>query len=269
MPRDRGALMGVGSPSPIEVVGGDPAVLALHGFGGTPLEIALVAEVAEALGLRALAPLLPGHGTHASDLARTGFSDWRRGAEQAFDALARRGSPVIVVGLSLGSLLAAHLAVVRPRSVCAIGMLANATRLAAPFPDWALRAVELFKLPDFSIPKAGADIADPEARATHLTYGLQPVHAALEVRRAGANVEKILPKITVPAFIAHGQEDRVCPVANAERVRRKLGSADKRVLILPRSHHIVTRDYDRELLRVELRRFIERMVARVQVPVEP
>lgn len=26
--------------------------------------------------------------------------------------------------------------------------------------------------------------------------------------------------------------------------------------ILPRSHHIITRDYDREVLRSELRRFI-------------
>ena len=121
------------------------------------------------------------------------------------------------------------------------------------------RAVDRLGLPDFSMPKAGADIADAEARATHLTYGLQPVHAAIEVLRAGERVEAILGGISQPAFIAHGQGDVVCPVANAERVAGLLGSADKTVVILPRSHHIVTRDHDRALLRSELRAFLVRV----------
>jgi esterase/lipase len=48
-------------------------------------------------------------------------------------------------------------------------------------------------------------------------------------------------------------------VANAERVASKLGSTDKTVVILERSAHIITRDYDKETLRVELRRFLGRM----------
>lgn len=267
MTRNRGALMGVGDPSPIRVAGAEPAVLAIHGFGGTPLEIELVVDVARELGLRAHAPLLPGHGTHARELAKTGFREWARGAEEALDSVVRPGSPAIVFGLSLGSLLAAHLAATRPSDVRALGMLANATRLSSPFPDWALRAVDRLGLPDFSIPKAGADIGDPEARATHLTYGLQPVRSAIEVLRTGERVEALLGRIHHPAFIAHGAGDVVCPVANAERVARLLASTDKTVVILPRSHHIVTRDYDRALLRGEVRRFIARMAA--QTPVDP
>jgi len=269
MPRDPGALIGTGDPSPIHVEGEAPPVLALHGFGGTPLEIALVVDVARSLGLRAHAPLLPGHGTRAEELAKTGWEDWSRAAEAAFDALSPHGAPVVVVGLSLGSLLAAHLAATWPRRVQALGMLANATRLCAPFPDWPLRLVDRLALPDFSVPKAGPDIGDPEARATHLTYGTQPVRAAIEVLRAGERIEQILPRITAPTFIAHGKDDHVCPVENAERVRKRLGSADKKVLILPRSRHIITRDYDRETLRLELGRFLERVAVRHQTPVEP
>lgn len=257
--RDRGALVGVGSPAPLDVVGAEPAVLALHGFGGTPLEVALVVDLARELGLRAHAPLLPGHGTHASDLARTGWNDWVRAAENAFEKVAQGGSSVIVIGLSLGSLLAAHLAATRPERVRALGMLANATRLTTITTAWPLRLVETLGLRDFSVPKVGADIADPYARATHLTYGLQPVHSAIEVMRAGERIESSLWKITCPAFIAHGRSDHVCPVENAERVAKKLGSRSKTVLILPRSFHIVTRDYDRETLKRELSRFIRRI----------
>lgn len=259
MTKDRGALMGSGRPDPLDAVGATPAVLAFHGFGATPLEMSLVIEVAREAGLRAHAPLLPGHGTHARDLANTGWNDWVRSAEEALDRVAPRGSPpVVVVGLSMGSLLAAHLAATYPERVRALAMLANATRLARLSTDIPLRIVDALRVPDFWLPKVGADIADPEARATHLTYGTQPVHAALEVLRGGEYVESILWKITCPAFIAHGRDDHVCPVDNAERVAKGLGSSDKTVLILPRSFHIITRDYDRETLRKELYRFIAR-----------
>jgi len=259
---DRGALQGTGDPSPVRVQGVEPALLAIHGFGGTPLEVRLVVEVAAALGLEAYAPLLPGHGTNARDLARTRYDDWLRAAETAFDSVRGSSRRVVVIGLSLGSLLAAELAVKHPDEVCALGMLANATRLTSPFPALALRLVDRFHVPDFYVPKAGPDIGDPEARATHQTYGLQPVRAAIEVLRAGERIEGLLGGIRAPAFIAHGARDMVCPVANAERVAQKLGSADKTVVILPRSHHIVTRDYDREILRRALMDFVGRVAER-------
>jgi carboxylesterase len=259
---DRGALQR-GDPSPIRVSGKEPGVLALHGYGGTPFEVKLVVEVAEALGLAAYAPLLPGHGRHASELAKTGFSDWVRGGEAAFDSLLGSSRRGIVIGLSMGSLVAAHLAATRSSEVCLLGMLANATRLYSPFPALALRIVDRLGIRDFSVPKVGADIGDPEARATHPTFGLQPIRGAIEVVRAGQHTEKILGKITVPAFIAHGKRDLVCPVANAGRVARLLGSTEKRVVILPQSHHIVTRDYDREMLRRELTDFVGRVAATV------
>jgi carboxylesterase len=259
---DRGALQR-GDPSPIRVSGEEPGVLALHGYGGTPFEVKLVVEVAQSLGLAACAPLLPGHGTHASDLAKTRFADWARGGEAAFDSLLGSSRRVIVIGLSMGSLVAAHLAATRKAEVVALGMLANATRLHSPFPALALRIVDRLGIRDFSVPKVGADIGDPEARATHPSYGLQPIHGAIEVVRAGQRTEKLLGTITVPALIAHGRRDLVCPVANAERVARLLGSTDKRVVILPESHHIITRDYDREILRRELTEFVGRVAGRV------
>jgi esterase/lipase len=130
-----------------------------------------------------------------------------------------------------------------------------------------LKAWDRLGLPDFSMPKAGSDIGDPEARATHVTYGLQPVRAAIEVQRGGERTEALLGSVTVPALVAHGKHDLVCPFANAERVMRLLGSTDKTLIVLPRSHHIVTRDYDKDVLRRALSDFFARVAAQVAVPV--
>jgi len=260
--KDRGALQGKGDPSPVRVDGGSPAVVAFHGYAGTAFEVRLVVDAAKDAGLAAYAPNLPGHGTNASDLAKTSFDDWLRGGEAALDSVLASSEKAIVVGLSMGSLVAAHLAARRSRDVCGLAMLANATRLTWPFPTLALKLVDRLGLPDFSIPKTTSDIGDPEARANHVTYGLQPVHAAIEVLRGGERTEALLGAIVAPALVAHGKRDRVCPFANAGRVLGLLGSTEKTLLVLPRSHHIVTRDYDKDDLRRALGDFFARIAAR-------
>lgn len=250
--------MGPGRADPLSLDGATPAVLALHGFGGTPLEIELVVEVARGLGLRARAPLLPGHGTDATDLAGRGWEDWLGAAEAALDELVADG-PAIVAGLSMGSLLAAHLAATRPDDVRALVLLANAAWLRWPFPTLLLDAVRGLRVPDFSVRKAGADIADPEARRTHLTYDAQPVHAAIRVLEAGRRVRAELGEVRCPTLIVHGKRDRICPPSNARRVATRLGTPDPIVVMLPRSRHIVTRDYDKAEVERELRTFFERV----------
>jgi carboxylesterase len=269
----RPGFIGVGDPSAIRHGGRLPTVLAFHGFGGTPLEVELVIDVARELGLAAWAPVLPGHGTHPRDLAKTGWRDWIGGAAACFEEAARSG-PVILGGISLGALVAAKLAARYGDRTLGLIMLANAAWLSAPFPAWVLEGVAALRLPDFALPKSVSDIADPETRRSHLSYASQPVHAAIEVLRAGKEIRSEFARIHCPVLLVHGERDRVCPCSNAERVAKLIGTTDKRVVLLPRSRHIITRDLDRAQLGSELRRFLVRLGENAadrkdQPPVEP
>jgi len=261
---DVGALSAT-LPDPICISGRAPGVVAFHGFGGTTREIELAATVAGELGLSALARTLPGHGSHAKDLARTRFADWVAGAESAYRELAAQG-PVIAVGLSMGSLLAAELAIAHPDRVQGLVLLANAAWLRPPL-TFALRAGAALRLPDFLMKKGGSDISDPEARQTQIAYTADPVHAAIDLERSARELRARLKQVRCPTLILHGARDRVCPVENAWRVATLLGTRDVRVVILPRSQHIITRDVERKDVARELRDFYTRIAA--QTPVEP
>jgi len=261
---DLGAL-NAAAPEPIRIAGKTPGVVAFHGFGGTTREIELAATVAADLGLSALARALPGHGSHARDLAKTRFADWLAGAESAYQELAAAG-PVIAVGLSMGSLLAAQLAIEHPDRVRGLVMLANAAWLRPPL-AFALRAGALLRLPDFLMKKGGSDIADLDARQSQIAYTADPVHAAIDLERSGRALRERLSQVRCPTLILHGARDRVCPVQNAWRVANLLGTRDVRVVILPRSQHIITRDVERAEVARELRDFYARIAA--QTPVEP
>lgn len=261
---DLGALSAA-APEPIRIAGKAPGVVAFHGFGGTTREIELAVTVAGELGLSGLARALPGHGSHARDLAKTRFADWLAGAESAYQELASAG-PVIAVGISMGSLVAAELAIEHPERVRGLVMLANAAWLRPPL-AFALRAGGWLRLPDFLMKKGGSDIADVDARQSQISYTADPVHAAIDLERSARALRERLGQVRCPTLILHGARDRVCPVENAWRVANLLGTHDVRVVILPRSQHIITRDVERDEVARELRDFYARIAA--QTPVDP
>jgi dipeptidyl aminopeptidase/acylaminoacyl peptidase len=59
--------------------------------------------------------------------------------------------------------------------------------------------------------------------------------------------------------VIHGALDQVCPVSNAARFAKALGTSDVEVAVMPNSGHIVTADTD----RAEVARLAEGFVRRI------
>jgi carboxylesterase len=259
-----GRLVGTGDPSAIRIEGtaGQGGLIAFHGFAGTPNEVRTLTEVASRLGLSARAPRLAGHDDDVRNLMKVGWDDWVLAATaelfELYEATARR---VVVAGLSMGALLAAHLAAEHPERVAGLIVFANAIRLRLPSPALVLRLFEMLRPFGnvFYVPKAGADIRDLQARQSHMTYDVTPVRSAVEVLRAGRRVRAQLSRVTCPTLVIHGALDQVCPVSNAARFAQALGTRDVQVVIMPRSGHIVSADAD----RVEVARLTEKFLERI------
>ena len=263
-----GRLVGSGDPSSIGVDGapGNGGLVAFHGFAGTPNEVRVLTDTAVRCGLSARAPRLAGHDDDVRKLLQASWKQWVDDAASALfglaDATKRR---VVVAGISMGALLAAHLAAQYPAHVGGLVVLANATRLCLPSPGLVLALCDLLHpfANAFYVPKAGADIRDVEARRHHLTYDVTPMRSAVEVLRAGRLVRAELSQIACPTLVIHGALDQVCPVGNAARFARALGTKDVEVAIMPRSGHIVTADYDRDEVGRLTEAFVRRVIPRL------
>lgn len=257
--RFAGGLRGAKLVEPLDVPGKRPALLALHGFGCVPEEVALLSSVGLELGLATRAPVLPGHGVSVAALAKTRYSDWYAVAERHFLELSAAG-PALIGGQSMGAVLSLDLASRHPDRCAGLVLFANAVKLASPFPSLALSLASLLHLPDLAIPKTkGPDIQDPAVRATHTTYEAQPFFAARSLQVAGTRVLEQLTKVKCPTFIGHGVLDHTAPYTNARLVADRVGTTDVEVHLFARSGHILTKDFD----RAELRALVLRFVARV------
>ncbi len=236
--------MSAAAPAPLDVgpfdLGDGPdAALCLHGLTGTPYEIRPVGEALAARGVRAVGPMLPGHGGTHQSLASATHRDWIDAVESAHRTLRGRHERVFTVGLSLGGLLAlCHAAEVE---VDALVVIATPLHLTS-------RLVKVLPLLRYAWPylpkRRGSDIRDPVARARHPSLRVMPAVSVLELVQLQHRARAGLRRIQAPLLVAHGSLDATVDPGNAQQIAAEVSSAERELLWLPNSGHVVPVDYD-------------------------
>ena len=241
-----------------------PAVVAFHGFGGTVAEIRPALDVVARAGYAVDAALLPGHGTRAEALQDLVFDDWLTRARERTKATLARHGHVVLLGFSLGSLLALELAAEDLPGVVGVVVLGNALTLAA-HSSIPLGIVDRLgiPLPDAYLVKTQTgDLVDPAAMDDLVSYDRHPLRSSLEVYRAGPRVKRVVGRITCPALVLHGMRDRVCPWRNATWLAARLreGSCpDVSIRLFDRSAHVLACDGQRDAVAGEIVAFVKRL----------
>ena len=242
-----------------------PCAVAFHGFGGTATDLRPILDRLAEANLAVDATLMPGHGTMATDLQEITFSRWiDAGRERARRAAASHGS-FVLVGFSLGSLVALQLASEQPPGLAGLVVLGNALTLAwyTGVPLRVLARVFGERFPDaYMMKPRPADLVDRSAMDRVVTYDRHPLRAALEVYRAGEKVQAAIPRVVCPTLVLHGRRDSVCPWRNAVRLAERLGSTDVRVRIFERSAHVLGCDGEREEVAREVVAFVSGLAVR-------
>jgi carboxylesterase len=218
---------------------GRDAALCLHGLTGTPYEIRPIAEALAARGVRAVGPLLPGHGGDRDALVRATHTEWIDAIASAHRALRLRHERVFTVGLSLGGLLAlCHAADADVDALAVIGTpLRLGTRLAGLLP--LVRRIKPY------FPKRrGSDIRDVAARTRHPSLAVMPTASVLELVRLQGRTRAVLHRVQAPLLVAHGSLDSTVHPSNAQEIAASVSSAERELLWLPNSGHVVPVDHD-------------------------
>ena len=84
-------------------------ILILHGFAGSPKDIAMLGDHLSQCGYTVSAPVLAGHDASRKALADAKPPDWIASAEQAAAELRNTCSDIILIGFSMGGLIAVNL----------------------------------------------------------------------------------------------------------------------------------------------------------------
>jgi carboxylesterase len=222
-------------------------ILCVHGFTGSPYEVRPLGEYFAARGWRVAGPLLPGHGQLPEQLSGMRWASWFDHARATYDQLAAACDDVFVAGLSMGGLIALHLAAQEARNpsskLRAIAALAapaglidkraGIVHIAHPFVRW-FRPFQFAPLGDPGLRKrvrknfgSNIDLDDP-AQVDWLKRSIRiPLNAVSQLLRFDDVVLRELADVRAPAYVAQGDADGVVARNSAEIIHAGLGSQHK------------------------------------------
>lgn len=246
-------------PRPVRRGEAPLAVLCFHGLTGTPYEVRPITDALADRGFAVRAPLLPGHDSLEA-LERSTWREWYDFAEAAFDALYDGGRRrVLVIGFSMGSLLALRLASLRPHDPAGVVGVSVPLQLE----DWKRHAVLalarlrqnrfLHGLVGRRDKSGGRDVRiRREAEAPALDAFPYPTLA--EFVALQEEVRELLPNLVAPLLLLHGQYDHVTPPEASARVAQMVSSPRVERTVYPSSFHQLALDLDRDAV---CRRIVE------------
>lgn len=281
-------LAPTGKPGPIqdasfEYPSGDAAVILIHGLTGTPTEMRTVGKMIARGGYSVYGIQLAGHCGSENDLLQTNWHDWYASVEAAFEKIAAKHSVVFVGGLSMGAVLAIHLAARHPDRISGLALYSTTLE----FDGWAVPKLS-FLFPLFMntpiceryrfVETFPYGIKDERLRTRILNKMLSGDSAAAgtmgmtgrslrELRRLVKLVKREMPEVHAPALIVQAVHDDITsPKRNGDYLRDHLGGATT-TLSLDDSYHIVTIDRQHALVASESVRFFDSIVQRDGVEV--
>lgn len=229
------------STEPFFFPGGEPGVLLIHGFLTSPDEMRALGEYLASAGMTVYGIRLRGHGTRPRDLCDVRWKDWLADARRGLGRLRQSCEHTCVAGLSLGGVLALHLAALYPIDRAVVYGTPDPTMARHPAIRLAGAASRVIRY----IPKIGSDVRDPRARRAHLTYRRIPLHSVGEI---GGLLEALAPRlrrIKAPTLIVQARHDQVIPAHAPARLAAQI-AGPTRIFTVARGGHTVVVDYDRD-----------------------
>jgi carboxylesterase len=182
----------------------DTIVICIHGFTGSPYEVAPGARAIADRGVPVVAPLLPGHGygdrpDQEREFARIRKPGMLAAARQEVTRARERYRQVGIVGFSMGGAIALCLAAEGLVDACAV--VAPALRL----PPRAEILIPLLSWASFNVPAPGKEPFYLPTYDFHHSWALRTLW---QLRRLAC---QRLPQIQCPVLGIHSHNDPVVP----------------------------------------------------------
>lgn len=213
-------------------------VLLVHGLLAGPAELRAYGEYLVKQGYTVLGIRLKGHGTSPYALRDQSWEDWYGCVQRGFNILKAHCSRIFVAGFSTGGALALKLATEQHPEM--IGVIAVSVPLK--FVNPAFMLVPLLhgtnKLVGWVSAFEGVKpFIDSEPEHPAVNYRNVPVRALYELRLLIAQLDELLPQISLPVLIMYGDEDPIVSPKGAPIIMAKLGSKHKQIHAIKSRRH--------------------------------
>ena len=212
-------------------------------------------------GLTCLGIRLAGHATHPEDMRRSRWTDWAASVEDGYHLLRGTTERVYLIGLSMGGALS--LLMSTRLDVKGVVAMSAPYQLPTDYPLWRLRLYSSFvRNAPKSAEAPGSSWFDKAAFAGHISYPQNPTRSVVELKLLLGEMRAALPEVRTPLLLIHSKDDPYVLPGNTDKLSSALANAaDKTMLFVTGSGHVLTRDAARQQVFESAWEFIKRVDA--------
>lgn len=195
-------------------------VLMLHGLMGTPYQVKELGDFLYEKGISNLGFCIAGHGTKKNDLRKTTRKDWLESAERAYKEFNKVYPKTIVIGFSMGGLLALNLS----KEYNPKGTIILATPYKLNTLGNLLITIGFYK-------------KHPDDKVRY--PGMMPLKAKYEIIKFAKETREIVSHIENPILIFQGTADKRVDKISSQQIYSKVKSNHKKLFTLLGEQHII------------------------------
>lgn len=241
-------------PYLIEAPLADTLALLIHGITGSPHQFDGLAQHLYEAGISVQSLLLPGHGGTAKAFAQSGRLQWEQSVNRAVRHALLRYKNVVLVGHSMGCLLAINAYETLPEKQGIRGMVLMAPPLRIHLTSECVWG-NLKSAMGRGAEEAAGQACSSVERGRALGY-VRWLPRYMDVLKMASKARRQIGGLNVPVLAVHSQGDEIVSMKSVQELQHRLPGVQ--VLMLPASTHFLYAKEDMELLRAQAAVFISR-----------
>ncbi|HEX4198595.1 MAG TPA: alpha/beta hydrolase [Caulobacteraceae bacterium] len=232
---------------PVQVLeggSGQPLVF-LHGAGGMTAQDPFLAKLAESFHVQA--PFLPGYGESQEAPELRDMLDITLHTLDVIEALGLKDP--ILVGHSMGGMIAAEVAALAPNEISRLGLISSVGLWLEDHPIVDIFATLPFEMPALmfhdaeagaAMMTAGRDVSDPNYLQTYLVQNARQLGMAGRILFPipDRGLSQRMYRIKARTILVWGDSDRAVPPVYAQEFKRRIKGAQ--LVSIPEAGHMVT-----------------------------
>ena len=237
--------------------GKNPAILLIHGFGGSPTDLQPIINDLTNRHIAFEAILLEGHGKNPSDLMYTNYWQWLHQSSLAFDKVKMRFRQLILPGVTMFDIIARSLSTQKDvNKLIVISPFFQITKKWYYFgtiESWSQRFSSI--IPYVKKLKIG-QINDPKGLAKYIAYQYLPLKAIGQLHQIGEIATYKCSEVNQHILWFHSTSDNVSDYNQSFQAFNTLASNNKTFIKYSKSNHILLFDYDSQDVINHINKFI-------------
>lgn len=217
-------------------------VLIIHGFAGTIEDISPLSKFLLDQGFITACTKLKGHTGNSSDLVKTNYIDWIDSAEKSLVELLEQCEKVVIIGFSMGGLIAANIALKHK--------ISGIITLSTPIYHWDIKRICSNIVGDFRT-KTFKNLKHYIKAMIRI-----PFSSMINFKILLIKTKPLFKEIKSPVFVTQGLLDDTVHYKSADYIYSNVLSEKKMIKYYNNSNHIICKSNDKDEVFDDILMFI-------------